>query len=331
MNDRFENLMTDEIEDKQLSDGGDTVAAMLKLAGPSPDIDRGIEERVYANVKQEWRRGKRESRPARWALPLALAASVLVAIGFLDFSGNTPPASAIGSVTVVHGESDNSAYSIGDTVFTSDVLDTRNQEGMSLVLAKDISLRIDADTLLKVDAANEFTLLAGRIYVDTGDRIYAEQHITIHTAAGTATDVGTQFSVRYSNADMSVAVREGKVDVREGGRTHNTMHGEQVTVRPGKSAQRENILTYGVEWDWVTSLAPSYDIKDSSLLEFLKWVSRETGMELKIESEEVRIEARRARLYGSIDGLSPLEALEAVLPTTQFDYSIDGNNIIILR
>ncbi len=323
--------MNDEPVDQQQTASDDTLAAMLKLAGPSPDIDRGIEARVYANVKQEWRRDKRQSTSVRWALPLALAASVLAGVGLYSSGVDAPSVSAVGAVSVVHGGSDNRAYSLGDTVFTNDVLDTRDHEGMSLELTRDVSLRIDANTLLRVDAANEFTLLAGRIYVDTGDRIYAEQHVTVHTVAGTATDVGTQFSVSFANADMSIAVREGKVDIREGGNTHSAKRGERVTVRPGKGAQTEEILTHGSEWTWAAALAPTFDIKSASLLEFLKWVSRETGMELNIESEAIRIEARRARLYGSIDGLSPMEALDVVLPTTQFKYSVDGNNINILR
>lgn len=323
--------MTNDTQDKSSAEGDDTLAAVLRLAGASPEIDREIKRRVYANVKREWNRAKPRPRAVRWAVPLAMAATVLVAIGLVDSTSSTPPAIAIGTVSVVRGDADNAGHTVGDTIYASDVLDTSNQEGMSLVLAQDISLRIDANTLLRVDAASEFTLLSGRIYVDTGDRIYPDRHVTIHTATGTATDVGTQFSVLFEDADMSIAVREGLVNVKEGNETHSARRGDRVTVRPGAGAQFETVEIHGPEWSWVTALAPEFDIENSSLLEFLRWVERETGMALKIESEDVRVETRRSRLHGSIAGMAPLDALEAVLATTQFTYSIDTGRIVILK
>ena len=322
--------MNDDKQNKQPDDSNDTLIALLKLAGPSAEIDRDIEARVYANVRREWGRGKTWSRPARWAVPLALAASILIAFG-LNESDNAPKARAIGAVTVVTGGAQTAGFDVGDNIYTGDVLDTSSRQGMSVLLADDISLRIDADTLLRADSASEFTLLAGRVYIDTGDRIYSDRHVTVTTASGTATDIGTQFSVRLDSADMSVAVREGQVDLKEGGRIHNAMRGDKVTVRPGKDAQFDAVSVRGEEWDWAVALAPTFDIENRSLLEFLKWVSRETGMELNIESDTTRMETMRPRLHGSVDGMTPLEALEAVLATTQFEYSIDGDIITIRK
>lgn len=323
--------MTDESQNKVPAEGDDTLAAVLKLAGPSPVIDREVEHRVYANVKQEWSRSRHRSSAMRWAVPVALAASVLVAISLIDSPSTIPAPTAIGTVSIIGSGTDNVAHAVGDAIYASDVLDTSGQGGMSVMLAKDISLRIDANTLLRVDAASEFTLLTGRIYIDTGDRIYPDRHVTIYTATGTATDVGTQFSVRFKDADMSIAVREGLVNVKEGSRTHSARRGDRVTVRPGTGAQFDSVEVYGPEWAWVTALASEFVIENSSLLEFLRWVERETGMELEIESEAIRIETRRSRLHGSIAGMAPLDALEAVLATTQFTYSIDDGRIVILN
>lgn len=328
---QIEKSMTDDRQDKFPTDRDDTLAAVLKLAGPSPVIDKAIEDRVYANVRHEWNSSKPLSRPLRWAVPLAMAATVLVAIGLIDSSNKTPAPSAIGTVSVTSSVAENSGYAIGDEVYAGDVLHTSNLGGISLMLAKDISLRIDTNTLLRVDAGNEFTLLNGRIYVDTGDRIYANQHLMIHTASGTATDVGTQFSVQFEDADMSVAVREGLVNIKEGSQTYSAGRGDLVTVRPGTGAQFGSIDITGPEWNWATALAPEFDIENSSLLEFLRWVERETGMELKIDSEAIRVETRRSRLHGSIAGMAPLDALEAVLATTKFTYSVDGGSIVILK
>jgi len=317
--------MNDETRNDQAGDSSDTLTALLKLAGPSAEIEDDIEKRVYANVRREWSRGRSRSTTVRWALPLALAASVLIVFS-LNESDTVPQVRAVGSVAVAAGDA---GLAVGDSVYTGDVLDTSNQRGMSLALRDGISLRIDAETLLKIDAADEFTLVAGRIYIDTGDLIYADSHVTVITASGTAMDVGTQFSVRFDDANMSVVVREGQVDLREGRRIYSAHRGDKVTVRPGTVAHFETIPVVGEHWDWASALAPAFEIENKSLLDFLKWVSRELGLELKIESDAMRMETMRPRLHGSIDGMSPQEALDAVLATTQFKYSIDSDTITI--
>jgi len=319
--------MNDEVQDKPSNDNNDTLTALIKLAGPSAEIDSRVEDRVYTAVHREWSRNKPWSQPVRWALPFALAASILIAFSLRE-SDTVPQPQTVGSVTVAMGET---GLKVGDHVNTGDVLDTSNGHGVSLALNDDISLRVDAETLIKVDSANEFTLMAGRIYIDTGDRIYSDRHVTVHTASGVATDVGTQFSVRFENADMSVAVREGQVDLNEGDQIHTAQRGDKITVRPGKAAQYDVVPVTGEQWGWALALAPTFDIENRSLLDFLRWVARETGLELSIESDEMRMETMRPKLHGSVDGMSPLEALEAVLATTDFEYSIDGDTIKVSK
>lgn len=320
--------MTDQRNDIQPEESDDTLKALLGLAGPSAEISSEIEDRVYASVRREWSRGKSRSRPARWFLPVALAASLLVVVIGLNRPDVVPQKSLVGTVSVVAGDA---KFVVGDNVYVGDVVDTSNGRGMSIALRDDISLRVDARTLLKVDSTSEITLLAGRVYIDTGDRIYADRHVTVTTASGSATDVGTQFSVSFENADMSVAVREGRVDLREGQNRHNVTSGKKVTVRPGNVARSESVPLVGEPWDWAVSLVPAFELEDKSLLDFLKWVSRETGMELIFADDEFRMAVMRPRLHGSIEGVAPIQALEAILATTNFKYSIDGNTIIISR
>ena len=322
--------MNDQRNDTRPDESNDTLTTLLRLAGPSTEISSEIEDRVYTNVRREWSRGRSWSKPIRWALPLALAASLLlfVFVFVLDEPDVVSQTRPVGFVSVGTGDA---KFVVGDNVYAGDVVDTSNGRGMSIALRDDTSLRIDTRTLLKVDSAREFTLLAGRIYIDTGDRIYVDRHVTVNTASGSATDVGTQFSVRFENADMSVAVREGRVKLSEGGELHDVKSGKRVTVRPGNAARIENVPLVGEPWDWAVSLVPAFEIEDKSLLDFLRWVSRETGMDLIFEDDEFRMDVMRPRLHGSIGGMAPIQALEAVLATTKFNYSIDGNTIIIGR
>ena len=128
---------------------------------------------------------------------------------------------------------------------------------------------------------------------------------------------------------MSVAVREGRVDLTDGRQSSSAMRGERMTLRSGGSIEIDAVQIAGPQWQWAVALAPQFELENHTLLEFLKWASRETGMELVFDTNETRAATRVSRSYGSIDGLTPLEAVEAVLATTEFKYVIDGQSISI--
>ncbi len=300
-----------------IDENDSTLSALLKLAGPTEEISTDVEQRVYGRVREEWEQAAGGSRSYRWAIPLALAATVLVVIS-LNSSNTEIPMHALGTYV-----------DTGSPIFMGDVIETGAEGGQSIALGGDISLRVDRNTFIEVDGAGEFTLMAGRIYVDTGDRIYADRHIIVHTANGTATDIGTQFSVAYADTIMRVAVREGRVDLTDGRLSSSAIHGERMTLQSGGSIETDEVPVVGSEWEWAVALAPQFALGDHTLLEFLKWASREEGMELVFDTVEARAAARVERSYGSIDGLTPLEAVEAVLATTEFEFLIAGNTISI--
>jgi FecR-like protein len=325
---QVKTIMNSGKENKQAIDSNDTLEALLKLAGPEVEISDEVQGRVYANVRGAWEQGSPRRRVLRWALPTALAASALIALALTN-TATTPAAIPAGFIVTAAAEG--AGPSTGDSIFAGDVIDTFSTTGLSVALRGDISLRVDRATLLTVDSADEFTLTAGRVYIDTGDRGYADRHITVRTPSGSATDVGTQFSVGFESSAMSVAVREGRVDLESGKQTHTAMRGDKITVRPGNAPRFDSVPPSGESWDWAVDLAPPFEIEGRSLLDFLKWASRETGMELNFESDQVRMEAMRPKLRGSIENFTPLEAIAAVMATTSLNHSIDGNTITISK
>jgi hypothetical protein len=100
-------------------------------------------------------------------------------------------------------------------------------------------------------------------------------------------------------------------------------HDGQVTV--------DSIAPNDPYWNWTAALAPTFDIENKSLLDFLRWAARETGRELIFEDNELRMSAMRTDLHGSVADFAPLEALESVLATTNFHYRILADRIVIER
>lgn len=349
--------MSDKTDKQTVQDRDEqTLARLLRLAGKSEPIAEDIEarvyaavrkewaastaqpsgDRVYAEVRREWNRtpARSRARQRRWFIPVAVAASLVLAVSIMlrlqpetPVTGVAPLGAIVKAVGPAHG-----LYVVGQKVYAGDTLSTGPDSGISITLANAESLRLDEDSRLVVLGNDEFQLVAGRVYADTGDFLYHDKGLRIVTDAGTVTDVGTQFSVRASGETLDIAVREGRVDVVvTGGQDLVAVAGERMLLEQGGEPSVEQLAPHDDYWDWVAALAPVYDLENRSLLDFLRWAARETGMELVFTDNDLRMAAMRTDLHGSIQDVTPAEAIAAVLATTSFRYRIENDRILIYR
>ena len=346
MNDKTSQDYSEERDDE-------TMQRLLRLAGPRAEIPADVEARVYERVRSEWQAAsqppdgarvyqfvRREwqkdtarRRYRRWVLPVALAASVVLAVTLLlQQPPSTPARMTIGTVArVVDAAASGALPATGQPVYAGDVLATGAGQKLSVVINNAVSLRLDQDTTLAVVAKDEFRLESGHIYADTGDFMYRDHGLVVHTPMGTVTDVGTQFAVELGAERLDVAVREGRVDVSRGADEFVAVAGERLRLGENDTAQMDAIAPHDPYWDWTASLAPVFDIENKSLLDFLRWAARETGRELVFEDNELRMSAMRTDLHGSVEDFEPLEAVESVLATTNFRYRLEADRIVIER
>jgi len=327
----------------------ETLERLLRLAGPRPVIPAQVESRVYARVHQEWSAAtqkpdgakvyarvhkvwQRESAPnrARWFMPAALAATVLIALAVLmPPQGPLPAPATVAKVVKIVGGSGN-GVSTGQDIVAGEMLQTSAQEGVSLLLASGASVRIDENTSVVFDARDRIALERGRIYADTGDFVYRNNRLIVDTPHGVVTDIGTQFAVQAADESLDVAVREGRVDVHDGNEEVTAVAGERLLLRNG-TTDVEALAPHDAWWDWTAALAPTFEIEGKSLLEFLRWAARETGRDLVFSDNELRMSAMRTDLHGSVADLEPLDAVVSVLSTTRFRYRIESDTIVIER
>lgn len=322
---------------------------LIEMAGERPEIPLSVESRVYHNVQKEWRsataertgekiydkvhktwlRDRVRGALLRWSLPVMVAASMLVAV-FVFTDPATQSAPSVASVSrVVAVNASDLPFAEGAKIYPGQIIETTASQGMSLLLSRNESLRIDEKTQLRVDGDGQFTLLAGRIYADTGQFAYRGRALRVDTAFGVVTDVGTQFSVASDSESLIVAVREGRVDVSNESQTTSARLGEQLLVRSGEEPAITAIDTHDPAWAWAADLAPVFDISNRSLMDFLNWAARETGRELQFGSDEVRMFAMRTDVHGSIEGLTPEQALSAILATTSVNHRIETDKVVI--
>lgn len=92
---------------------------------------------------------------------------------------------------------------------------------------------------------------------------------------------------------------------------------------------RATIPTSGPDWQWVTDLAEPFQLEGARVPAFLHWVSREQGWRWQPEDPRMLDRLEQIVLHGSIDALTPEEALSAVLPTCGLTFRLEGERLIV--
>ena len=99
--------------------------------------------------------------------------------------------------------------------------------------------------------------------------------------------------------------------------TSSGVAGEKIRVTPRGEIVRSTVAAHDPTWQWAAHTAPLFDINDQTFAAFADWVARETGRKVVYESSAAQSAAGELKLRGSIAGLDPDTALNAVLSTTQ--------------
>lgn len=199
--------------------------------------------------------------------------------------------------------------------------------GASLVsLPSGGNLRIAPGSKLEVLAANTIRLAAGELYVDIPRGARTDGPAVI-TDAGVFRHIGTQFALAVTDGQTRLRVREGRVQWRAADGESTVSAGTEILIGRNQQVTRRDIGPSGVEWAWTEALAPGIDIENQPLAAFLDWVSRETGRRLVIADEQTREQIAAIRTHGDVRGLTPMQALGAVMSSTSLHLDVTANAI----
>ena len=159
--------------------------------------------------------------------------------------------------------------------------------------------------------------------------VQATPYLHIDTSFGSVRHTGTQFEVRVDESALRVRVREGSVAVEAAGQRWASRAGEGLILARSGPPERHAIAVSGPEWSWVSELAQPFRLEGATAPAFLAWVSREQGWRWEYDDPSLRTRVERIVLHGSIDGLTPEEALAAVLPTCGLTSRREGERLIV--
>ena len=323
----------------------DRIGPLLRLAGPRKIVPDDRMRRVKAAVHAEWRqqtRARSRRLTVGWSLG-ALAAAALVffvvRLAVRDDSAapiGQPEVATIealtGAVRLVSssrgGGVQPRVFRIGDRIAVGEVLETTSGGLASLRLSSGASVRVDRGTQLHLVSETALVLGLGAVYVDSGGG--RSGSLEVRTALGVARDIGTRFEVRFSGSALRVRVRDGLVRLSQHQQSHDAHAGDELTLDGNGSVVRRPVAVFGAEWAWALALAQPFELEGRTLRAFLDWIVRENGWQLRFADAAVERKSETTILHGSILGLSPSEALAAVLPTSGMEHTLD-NGVLLIR
>lgn len=334
----------------------EAVRRLLREAGKRPTLPHEDLAAVQQTAREEWSRrfAARRNRKVsgRWWLALA-AAALLGAIGLVWWGGRPQtglpgPASHVASIDVMTGDvrvMDTagqpprrvSADMLGQPLSAGAGLRTgKPGEGegrIALRMAGGASVRLDAGTSLRLASTEVVELTEGAVYVDSGTGP-GHHGVAVRTSAGLFQDQGTQFEVRTEgsgpNAMTRLRVREGRVSLDRGaGSALVTAAGDELTVRANGETVQTAVPASGPEWDWVLRAAPMPAIEGMKVRVFLDWLSRETGLSIRLADEETASVVDSVVLHGSIRHLTPADAPGVVLSSSGLGHRVSGDTLVV--
>jgi ferric-dicitrate binding protein FerR (iron transport regulator) len=293
-------------------------------------------KRIRAATEAEWR-ATVAVRRRRWA-PMSIAASVLgitlVAglsiIGTFGSDGdgevlaNLVRSESPGMLQVRALRSD-ARVEVGEVLRSDRTYEARGQA--LLALESGGNLRVAAGSSIEVVAKDAVRLDAGQLYVDIPPGSRASSAFVVMTPAGEFRHVGTQFALAVAHGETRLRVREGQVRWLKADGESYVEAGTDIHISRDGEVSRRVITPSDAAWDWIAATTPDFEVANRPLQEFLAWVARESGRELVLADEATHRQVATIRMHGSVNGLTPLQALSAVMAATSLRYELSEGQI----
>jgi ferric-dicitrate binding protein FerR (iron transport regulator) len=312
------------------------IAALLRVVGSRPCASAAAMAAARVAVEAEWRDTVAARQRRRQFTGWAMAASVAVAAVAVwlvrplvqpEAQAVATLARVVGGVEQNRGDGRWTPLGVAGEIEPGTQLRTTGGGRAALRMANGVELRLDARTVVALADAGHATLQGGAVYVDSGATGGGRgPDFVLDTPAGNVRHLGTQYEARYANGELQVGVREGRVEVQRDSGSLVADAGERVTLA-GSEVTRTALPPNAADWNWVAGVTPPFTIEGRSVEDFLVWAARETGRTIVYASSEAAQQSRSVTLRGTVEGLTPDEAVHAVLSTTSLQPQIGPDRI----
>ena len=318
--------------------------AFAELLGKSPPrLSPPAEDEALIRraLHAEWQQVTAGNVRRRQITTFALAASVVLAV-FATLNLLRDPVVDIGSLRLATVDKQFGELSVNSRIANagqvaaikgSDVVETRSDSGLALGWYDGGSLRLDENTMVVFEAANQIYLKNGRVYFDSETGPLSSQpassgavDLSIRTDHGVLRHLGTQYMTKVDGDELVISVREGVVSI-DGNVTARASAGQQFAISASGELSIDD--TNGVDdWEWIERSTPAVNLDGRLVAEALAWVSRESGRTIQYASVEAELLARTETLHGDFD-MEPSRALEIFMMTVDLNARKEGEVIVV--
>lgn len=312
------------------------VRGLLQGAGPRRPLPTDDLASIREAARIEWRHRFGRAASAWSFRPwMAIAAAALLAAASLVWWARARPAASGPAVASIERVSGVGEWRIGDALRGGSRIQTGSGSDrpgrLALRMAGGASVRLDADTRIRLASAREVEVDRGAVYVDTGAEPGRGEEVAVRTPAGLFAGLGTQFEVRAEESTevTRLRVREGKVRLDRDGAPVLTAAGRELVLRGDGTLSEGAIAISGPQWDWVVATAPMIEIEGVKVHRFLDWIGRETGWRVELADEEATSLADSVELHGSIAGLTPVDSIRVVLSSAGLGHRISDGTLVV--
>lgn len=313
----------------------DEVGELIRHVGAREAVARERLDRSHARVLQHWENVVAEQRAStrpRTMKNFAMAAGLVMVAGVAAVLWNQQGARQFETLATIDRVTgivlaSGMPLTSDSQILPGSPISTGEGGRVALRLVNGQSLRIDAFSRLRIDAADQLALQAGAVYIDS-DSAGPQATIRVQTPLGVASDIGTRFQVRLKDESLIVGVADGLVEVvRDDGQSHSVDRGYALALDASGRHEKQELDASDPEWSWIESIVPEFDIEGATLEEYLAWYARERGLELEWSDSRSESNARNTGLSGSISGANLDEGLELVKRIAPFRHEIDEGRL----
>lgn len=303
------------------------IEELLRQVGVRDEPSSADMDEVQQAVHAEWRAMLAERSQRRRTFTYALAAGIaaVVVVAMATIQWTAPDRRPIATIASIDGSLQLTAIRtdpptparIGQQVSVGETLRTDERTRIALAFNDRLSVRIDAGSTVEIAAPDRLVLSTGAVYIDSDPGRPHDDSLEVETRAGVVRHLGTQYQVRQDARAVMISIREGSVEVAGSQGASRASAGEVLRISSEGSIERGSVSPHDPSWQWTIDVAPTFDIENQTLGDFLGWVARETGKKIVYASARTQETAQSIVLRGSIGGLDPESALAAVLSTTE--------------
>lgn len=320
------------------------IEQLIRLGGKRDDIDPACRERVRQHLLNVWSQQHDTStdqpdtstfadrkkitlgKKNLWQKPWALAAGILSLCLAVFFVGNTHNNKLVATITKAEGNSysQDELLRIGNPIYAGQEINTADVM-LELKWQDEGILKFDQQTRVQFIDRNEIRLLRGAIYFDSNHK----SNVRILTSQGIISDIGTQFETRSEADDLSIYVREGKVQLRKS-------EDESLLVPSGKALHLHNGTTSIIDidksnkpWLWADAMDGSVNFDNHTMAETLSWLAKREHWQLAFKTEIDKQYAESEILHGQFNTANTQELLKQLQLISDMRYQITNNILMV--